>query len=66
MKITVNNKQYEANEGVTIFALISELGYGANGVAVAMHDTVIPRVQWGEYTLSEGDSLIIFQAVSGG
>ena len=66
MKITVNNKQYEKNEGITIAALISELGYGKNGFAVAINNTIIPRSQWEEYTLSEGASLVIFQAVSGG
>jgi len=66
MTIIVNDKPYQTNEGITIAQLLAKLGYGRDGVAVAIDEKVVPLSQWETRTLSEGTSLIIIQAVSGG
>ena len=66
MKITVNDNQHETSEGTTIAQLLTELGYGKSGVAVAINDRVVPLSEWEGYELNEGISLLIIQAVSGG
>lgn len=37
-----------------------------NGVAVACNGEVVPRHQWSQRSLSEGDRLDLFTAVAGG
>ena len=66
MTITVNDKPHQTSEDITIAQLLAELGYGRDGVAVAIDEKVVPLSQWETQTLYEGVSLIIIQAVSGG
>lgn len=66
MRILVNDKHYDVSEGITVAALLKKLGYGQNGIAVALDDTVLSRSLWEKQALTEGTSLIVIQAVSGG
>ena len=66
MKILVNNKETELTGGNTIADLARQLELPAQGVAVALHNRMVPRTQWEEQTLKEGDSLIIIKAACGG
>lgn len=66
MKVLVNNKETELVEGNTIADLARQLGLPAQGVAIALHNRMIPRTQWGEQSLQPGDSLVVIKAACGG
>ena len=66
MKILVNNKETELTAGNTIADLARQLKLPAQGVAVALHNRMVPRVQWEEQILQPGDSLVIIKAACGG
>lgn len=66
MKIILNEKQYEVDEGTTLAAFIENLGQKPHGIAVAINYEVIPKDQWTSYVLADGHQLMLIHAVSGG
>ncbi|MDR1723320.1 MAG: sulfur carrier protein ThiS [Tannerella sp.] len=66
MKIFLNDKEYDVEEGADIERFISKIGVTSDGVAIAIDYTVIPRSQWKETILEEGASLMMIRAFSGG
>lgn len=66
MKILLNDKQYEVDEGTTLAAFIESLGQKPQGIAVAIDYEVIPKDQWSGYVLADGHELMLIHAVSGG
>ncbi|MBD3162922.1 MAG: sulfur carrier protein ThiS [Candidatus Latescibacteria bacterium] len=55
-------------EDADLGALMSRLGYGSDkkGVAAALNGEVVPREEWFDRALVEGDSIEIVEAVQGG
>lgn len=66
MKLLVNNKETELTQGQTIAALAQQLELPAQGVAIALHNHMVPRTEWEHTVLKEGDSLVIIKAACGG
>ena len=66
MKIIVNNKEGDLIQGNTIADLARQLELPLQGVAIALHNRMIPRAQWEEQMLQPGDSLVIIKAACGG
>lgn len=66
MKILVNNKETELTAGNTIADLARQLELPAQGVAIALHNRMIPRTEWETVSLQENDSLVIIKAACGG
>lgn len=66
MKIFVNGKETELCGGNTIATLATQLELPTQGVAIALHNQMIPRTQWAQQALKEGDSLIVIKAACGG
>ena len=66
MKILVNNKETELTQGNTIADLAQQLELPTKGVAIAVQNRMIPRTEWNEKILQEGDSLVIIKAACGG
>ena len=66
MVITVNNKETELSQGSTIADLAKQLQLPEKGIALAVHNRIIPRAQWTEQTLQPNDSIVIIKAACGG
>lgn len=66
MVITVNNKETELSQGSTIADLAKQLQLPEKGIALAVHNRIIPRTQWTEQTLQPNDSIVIIKAACGG
>lgn len=66
MKLLVNNKETELTQGQTIAALAQQLELPKQGVAIALHNRMVPRAEWENTALKEGDSLVIIKAACGG
>lgn len=45
---------------------VASITSAPSGIAAALNDRVIPRTQWEQTTLSEGDRIEIVTAVQGG
>lgn len=66
MKITVNGTERDIPEGTTIAELIAELDLKTDRIATERNLDVVPRAQYAETTLKEGDKLEIVSFVGGG
>jgi len=66
MEIKLNDKSYEVAPGTTLEQFVNSLDIPLQGTAVAIDYEVIPKREWSETTLTEGLSLMLIQAVSGG
>ena len=65
MQVRVNGEPREIAP-CSVAALLAELGASAEGVAVAVNGTVVPRSERAERPLREGDRVEVIRAVGGG
>ena len=68
MELKINNqtKQF-APDSLTVQALLDlEIPTKQNGIAVAINNTVIPKVNWNNHTLNQTDDILIISATQGG
>ncbi len=65
MNIIVNEKETNL-QGSTVADLVAQLGLPPSGVAVAIGMDIVPRVEWAQKALAEGDKVMIIKAASGG
>ena len=65
--IFVNGEPHE-REGATIEELLVDLGVEARarGVAVAVDGEVVPRAEWGDRRITEGQRVEALSAMQGG
>lgn len=67
MNVSVNGDAREVAQGATIEEVVRSLGAGAElGVAVAVNGEVVPKKNWAEATLNEGDRVEVLRAIGGG
>jgi sulfur carrier protein len=67
MKIYLNEQPAEMQEGVSLFAVLSQSGLqGKKGIAVAVNDLVIGKEAWESFSLREADKVTVITATQGG
>ena len=78
MNITVNGKSHAVGPAASVATLVTQItgwnlasqGQAADGqrlgVAVAHNSSVVPRSQWHDTSLAEGDDIELVTAVQGG
>jgi sulfur carrier protein len=68
MTVELNGEPLELPGGATVADAVERSGAArsSRGVAVAVDGEVVPRSEWAETTLSEGQRLEVVAAVQGG
>jgi sulfur carrier protein len=66
MKVQINGENRDFEESLPLSALVEQLGMKADRVAVELNRNIVPRTQWAETQVGEGDRLEIVQFVGGG
>ncbi|MDE6650670.1 MAG: sulfur carrier protein ThiS [Muribaculaceae bacterium] len=67
MKLFVNQKEFLTNsEKLTVVGLLKEIQSPTAGVAVAVNNKVVRKVDWESTMLTEGDQITVITAVCGG
>ncbi|MBO4331584.1 MAG: sulfur carrier protein ThiS [Paludibacteraceae bacterium] len=66
MNIIVNGDRVEIASGATVKTLAEQQNLPDRGVAVAVNNDMVPRADWDNKTLNEGDDVVIIRAVCGG
>jgi sulfur carrier protein len=66
MKVQINGEDRDFDVSLPLSALVEQLGMKADRVAVELNRNIVPRSQWAETLVSEGDRLEIVQFVGGG
>lgn len=66
MTLTINGEPRDFPDGLTLSALIQQLGMKADRVAVELNLEIVPRGSWDSTLLKNGDKLEIVHFVGGG
>jgi thiamine biosynthesis protein ThiS len=66
MKLHINGEEQSFDTTLTLAGLVERLGMKPDRVAVELNREIVPREQWGQAYLSEGDRLEIVHFVGGG
>lgn len=66
MNILVNNKSQIVEESTLLDGLVRQLNIEVKGVAMAVNQTVISKVDWSQTELKENDNITIIKATQGG
>jgi len=66
MRVTINGDTRDIADGLTVEALVEELGLAESPVVVQRNDAIIERTRYAEATIAEGDVLELVRFVGGG
>ncbi|MBX9447926.1 sulfur carrier protein ThiS [Dickeya chrysanthemi] len=66
MKIRLNDEVIELQNGLTVEQLLEQLNRLQPGTALAVNQTIIPRDNWAQQAVQDGDDILLFQAIAGG
>jgi len=66
MTLQINGEQRDFPDGLTVAALVAQLGMKPDRVAVELNLEIVPRSNWGTTTLKSGDKLEVVHFVGGG
>jgi thiamine biosynthesis protein ThiS len=66
MTLHLNGEQRNFPDGLTISALVAQLGMKPDRVAVELNLEIVPRARWEATTLKDGDKLEVVHFVGGG
>ena len=66
MTLHINGEQRDFPDGLTVAALVGQLGMKPDRVAVELNLEIVPRAQWEATQLKTGDKLEVVHFVGGG
>lgn len=66
MKLLINGEERSFGDGLTLAALVEELGLKADRVAVELNQNIVRREDWAGTKLRDGDRLEVVHFVGGG
>ena len=66
LKINHQTKQFSADTLSVQSLLDLEIPNKQNGIAVAINNTVVPKINWSLHLLQETDEVLIISATQGG
>ncbi len=66
MQALINGKPATLADGITVAALVQELGLAGQRIAVELNGDILPRSRHAETHITDGDRLEIVHAIGGG
>lgn len=66
MQVSVNGEQYDLPEAITVAELVERVGLGDQRIALELNREIVPRSEFSETKLAEGDRVEIVRAIGGG
>lgn len=66
MHIQFNDDTIQCAEGLSVAALLAQLEQLKPGVALALNQQILPREQWEQHIVQDGDQILLFQVIAGG
>ncbi|MCR8667265.1 sulfur carrier protein ThiS [Aestuariibaculum sp. M13] len=64
--IQLNERKLNIDTNVNISQLLLQENYPQIGIAVAINQQIISKVNWANQQLQDGDNILIIQATQGG
>jgi len=66
ISIMVNDLPVELAQKATLQEMLTQLGRADDGTELAVNQMIIPRLEWPHHRLTDGDDILLFQAIAGG
>ncbi len=66
MYIKVNNETQEISDSVTVQELVDYLKIKTNGIAIAINNSIIKKMNWNTHVLLSNDNVLIIKSTQGG
>ncbi|PQJ85520.1 MULTISPECIES: sulfur carrier protein ThiS [Vibrionaceae] len=66
MSIELNGVKYRVEKNLTLLVFLSQQQIETKGCALAIDQQIVPRNEWQQRGLSDGESISLFQAIAGG
>ncbi|AXC80909.1 sulfur carrier protein ThiS [Salmonella enterica subsp. houtenae] len=66
MQIQFNDEPMQCAEGQTVSELLTQLNQLKPGAALALNQQILPREQWRQHIVQEGDQILLFHVIAGG
>jgi sulfur carrier protein len=66
MTLHINGQPREFRDGLTLSALVVQLGFKSDRLAIELNRRIVSRAQWDTTALKDGDRLEIVHFVGGG
>ncbi|AGB80635.1 MULTISPECIES: sulfur carrier protein ThiS [Serratia] len=66
MQIRLNEQTLELAAPLSVGDLLSQLARDQPGTALAINQVIIPRADWANHLVQDGDDILLFQAIAGG
>ncbi len=66
MTVKINDTEVSLPQGSTISQALDAAGIKPAGIAVALNGTVVPKADYSNRTLADGDTILIIKAFYGG
>lgn len=67
MEVTVNQQNYSVAEHCSLQQMLSVvMQQPSKGIAIAVNETIIPKINWETYLLNPSDNIILIKATQGG
>ena len=66
MQILFNDQPMQCVTGLTVHDLLVQLNQQQAGAALAINQQIIPREQWAQHIVQDGDQILLFQVIAGG
>ena len=66
MKIYINQKEKETQDSISINELLDMQQISIEGTAIAIDNKLVPKNEWNDRILTEGNKITIIRATFGG
>ena len=66
MKIYINQKEIETQDSISIKELLDMQQMSIEGTAIAIDNKLVPKNEWNDRILTEGNKITIIRATFGG
>lgn len=66
MRLTINGEPHDHPDAITLKALLHAVGLDARKVAVERNREIVPKSQYADVVLADGDALEIVHFIGGG
>lgn len=66
MQILFNDQPMQCAAGQTVHELLEQLDQRQAGAALAINQQIVPREQWTQHIVQDGDQILLFQVIAGG
>lgn len=66
VKVKINGREHKVEKGYSIAQIIQSLNIKADGSAVALNWSVVPKKELDKVIVNDGDEIEIIRAVAGG